>query len=1092
MEEASKSQRRPTLPATETDVVRTELPTGASLARRPISRANNAKPAVSSDTNTIRRCASKGIKRRHKVLLVPLTAVEYQEHLCCGCCKNGKAIRLDDKIEDIVRAEATIAEAMEHLEPVVQKGRPTKIQESICCGWCCCEKNAHPGYDFLFNRQKFKSLLVIQLAMFFLAIIILNHEKYMLKAPSCNPVQLDNFRGSRSRRIDETAFNLNYVKSSVTLYSHEKIFIVPQTQEFCHEMIKPLDAFGFCTIVAQIEWAPAKDSVWEPDPLKGLITVALLGYGVALISLSMGRKLSYDYKAGKRSPVRRRCTWLVRVYSAILNLISVLSVSKVLHGFLRVCNQGLFNNDCFLQNGTVVSTKKQATSYYQGYQYLSYREHEKIKVAAAGSSNASLTYTTGVLNSLKPVMELMEINFSNCLEFQYDGDLLIMYGIWLALTVFFYISVVSMLISTIEYLKPGFTIHVKRKIAQFKDAAFKNSNTTAKVKGLLFKIKRGLPTACKGKGSSLTKELNVPVQKRKKLDFQFPPIVGAAVILTVLGLVGIFAQYWVWQDQMVCGFLEKCVVRGLERAHSIAKDPKVTNSSQMLYQLLDPCAPYMDYADVEHELSSLKRSFFREFSGAVSNLSAIGKLKLDELRASAVSHANAVSPDAFAQIINFGTSAGATTYGIGTGFAGFMIKSTQSSMQKFADANFLELKRILANDVIGKIILGQVVAQAILIGAQIGKIILIVCAVLRVRSIQRMLNKMYVIGVRQCEVVERCFMHEEGTYVVPMNSQDIDGLRGYAPQSKILTNNFEICGAEVRMPHREFETLSEDEKREAQEKRLEYRHIHDVNYFLPGFVVSQLMGSIIQFWLLYGVVLFLYIGGAVMVVYTIVRKPAHEGGGVRAFNAEEDISKGFKVLSGKITTLFVAAAIPFFLKKVVLKQCGKYSADRNNGIKAPKRFILINFIQMVSCYYLFLYGQVLCEVLLELTKLLCFFLYLQIYLIPITFVVMISRVAAAVGRSLYLLGDLDKPFGYFDTLTYGWNSIIESMRIRAEFRKKAYHKAKEIRGGNGKVKDDEALLEALLGEGRVVKNRFRNSWVMMTPSVAKGIGEGFR
>ena len=90
---------------------------------------------------------------------------------------------------------------------------------------------------------------------------------------------------------------------------------------------------------------------------------------------------------------------------------------------------------------------------------------------------------------------------------------------------------------------------------------------------------------------------------------------------------------------------------------------------------------------------------------------------------------------------------------------------------------------------------------------------------------------------------------------------------------------------------------------------------------------------------------------------------------------------------------------------------------------------------------------------------------------------MIARIAGVLFRSLYLLGDLDKPFGYFDTLTYGWNSIIESMRIRAEFRKRAYHKAKEIRGKNVKVKDNEVLL----GE-----KRYKNSWVMMTPSLAKG------
>ena len=120
----------------------------------------------------IKNSMFKKEKRSHKFLLAPMTAITYQEYICCGCCKNGKQIRLDDKIEDIVRAEATIAEAMEHLVPIVEKGRPTRMEESVCCQ-CCCEKNANPGYDFLFNRQKFRSLLIIQLTMFFMAIILL-------------------------------------------------------------------------------------------------------------------------------------------------------------------------------------------------------------------------------------------------------------------------------------------------------------------------------------------------------------------------------------------------------------------------------------------------------------------------------------------------------------------------------------------------------------------------------------------------------------------------------------------------------------------------------------------------------------------------------------------------------------------------------------------------------------------------------------------------------------------------------------------------------------------------------------------------------
>ena len=69
----------------------------------------------------------------------------------------------------------------------------------------------------------------------------------------------------------------------------------------------------------------------------------------------------------------------------------------------------------------------------------------------------------------------------------------------------------------------------------------------------------------------------------------------------------------------------------------------------------------------------------------------------------------------------------------------------------------------------------------------------------------------------------------------------------------------------------------------------------------------------------------------------------------------------------------------------------------------------------------------------------------MILLIPVTGYLMIIRVASTIFRSFYLLGDMDKKFGWFDPLAYGWNGMIEAMRIRAEFDKKCLEKAKELR-----------------------------------------------
>ena len=1000
MEEANNPQERTVSFASQSDSVRTaqsiESKTleSATLARRPVSRLINPKPVLSSVSKTardvskrislvqkqVRSGASKHVtlaqeqvsgalkgvqqvsdalkgakdrlftkqQRDHKFLLAPMTAVTYREYICRGRCKSGPEIRLDDKIEDIVRAEATMLGAMEHLVPTVKKGRPSKMEENVC--FCCGgDKTANPGYDFLFNRQKFKSLLIIQLSMFFMTILVLNYEQYMIKAPSCHPVEVDNFM-SRLRLSGET-YNANYVNSSVS-HSREKIVLVPRKQPICPEMLKPLDAFGFCNIIAEYEWflanpfetlAPLQKT--PVNPFLGFVVVSLLGYFFAFISLHAGRKLFYDYNAKERRCVGKCLILIVRLDCWIGYVLYFLFVQTQLHNSLRVCGQGLFNTNCFLRNGTVVSTKAQAGSYYQDFKYIYRDEYKKIEVGSQESSNITLAITTGVVGKFKAASGLLEENFSKCVEFQYDGHLVVVYGIWLVLTVLFYISNLSVLISMIEYLKPGFIIVAKRKMRQLKNAAFKDWNATAKARGLLFKIERRLPTACKSKGPYLWKGSNAPGKKREKVGFQFPPIVGAAVLLTVVGLFGIFVQYWVWQVETIEGFLTRCAVPSLERAHDIAKDPKVTNSSQLLHQVLGPCAPYIDYGDLEAKFFRQKGEFFSEASEYLTNGSAIAKENMEELRANAVSRANAASPDLVAQILNLGADAGAQAQGIAKGVPGIIIQTVQSGFQNFANNNFNLVKQILGNNVVGKVIIGQVVAQILLIWSAFGKIVLIICAILRFRSMQRMLNKLYVIGVRQCEVVERCFVHEEGVYVFPMNHKDLDALNGEAPESKIITNNCEIFGANIRMPHLEVEELSQEEKRKAQEKRLEYRHIHDVNYFLPGFVISQLLGSIIQFYVLWIGLSLLYFAVVLNVAQMIVMKPE---GGVRSFDTEEDILEGLGVMRNKLFVVLLSVCIPFFLKGVILKQFGKYWSDRKSGIKAPKRFILINFLQMVS------------------------------------------------------------------------------------------------------------------------------------------------
>ena len=149
-----------------------------------------------------------------------------------------------------------------------------------------------------------------------------------------------------------------------------------------------------------------------------------------------------------------------------------------------------------------------------------------------------------------------------------------------------------------------------------------------------------------------------------------------------------------------------------------------------------------------------------------------------------------------------------------------------------------------------------------------------------------------------------------------------------------------------------------------------------------------------------------------------------------------------------------------------MKYYGKHFSTMKNGIRAPKRFMIINGIQMVL-------------------------------LVPVTSILMIFRFTAAMSRALYLLGDMDKPFGIFDKLTSGWNSVIELMRIRAEFREKSYHAARRIRESEPVATDDMKLdlddgsekvgLNAVGAE--ISAEKFRNSWHTLA---IKGNQEGIQ
>ena len=97
------------------------------------------------------RLFNKDQNRTHKFLLAPMTATVYQEYIIGGRCKNGPEIRVDEKIEDFVRAEETMVDAVRHLVPIIKKDRLSRMDSSICCHSFSCRGS--PGYDFLFIKS---------------------------------------------------------------------------------------------------------------------------------------------------------------------------------------------------------------------------------------------------------------------------------------------------------------------------------------------------------------------------------------------------------------------------------------------------------------------------------------------------------------------------------------------------------------------------------------------------------------------------------------------------------------------------------------------------------------------------------------------------------------------------------------------------------------------------------------------------------------------------------------------------------------------------------------------------------------------------
>ena len=406
------------------------------------------------------------------------------------------------------------------------------------------------------------------------------------------------------------------------------------------------------------------------------------------------------------------------------------------------------------------------------------------------------------------------------------------------------------------------------------------------------------------------------------------------------------------------------------------------------------CTEFVDVDKLEYGIKQRKKAFYDAFQKEVNdqtNISVpmpsvsnkyVSQDKVDTLREMAVREADLAYPGGLEQLFS-----SAETFGNELVTQTFSTISSQ--LGKAADHSFKKVRQLCANVVVGKLILGDIITQILMAYSHFGRITLIVCVILRIRSISRMLNKLYVIGMKQKEIVERCFLHEESTYITPMAEVDIYTLSASQPAHK-SHSNFEILGlVRMKMEHlKHGEEIDAEEQHKKQQKLLEYRFIHDIHYFLPSFVVSQMLSSIIQFWIIYLTLSVTYFSLVFWVAKAIVIIPESNsttiGGGTqfRTFATEDDLYNGLGNLYNSVIQLLLVFLIPFLIKAVILKYYGKYLSNRKNGIRSTKKFLLINTLQMIL-------------------------------LIPVTSFVMILRLAAVFSRAVYLLGDMDKPFGVF-------------------------------------------------------------------------------
>ena len=469
---------------------------------------------------------------------------------------------------------------------------------------------------------------------------------------------------------------------------------------------------------------------------------------------------TFNYKG---RPCRYGCNICHEACGAVIYLCVLIIVSQIR---LDHCSVGMNNADCFLWNKTVIKSKHDAKNYYSNSFYLTDIHVDNIlkettqkakKICSTEDINdpcvydyTSHAYSKQVIYEARNNTELMEYHFQKCKRFQNSGHDVVVYYFWLLFRVLYLGILFGYVLSRFEYYNPGSIATIRKKYINMKKILVKKcyrifAGTPHKVIEISKKVKRFV---CKCFVHEFDEnEIDEEDTKtREKLPFRFPPIVIIAVVVVTVGLLAVLITYWTWYETSVGKLLIGCVSPALRNAHSVAIDPATKNSSMLLRGIFKDCTYFIDVEEMEDKFYKRQQAFYNKFNNEIDMsirnttksineginhtkqtiYAHVPKNKVDALRNMATRQSDLAYPGLLDRMFS------PAHLGVANNFVTTIFDQVSDTVAKYADSSFLLVKSMLANEIVGRLILGDIVTIILQIYSWFGRITLVLCILLRV------------------------------------------------------------------------------------------------------------------------------------------------------------------------------------------------------------------------------------------------------------------------------------------------------------------------------------------------------------------------